>query len=258
MVSAGKGALDRQALRVQFPRRRFDDVDFLATAGAAIAAMGVQRRHRHARIGKAGLSQRFIGQPRCRLDAVPGDIFRNFGQRDMAGNARGPQRAQGVELAEIVRHPEPVGEEMQFVLEMHAAFLHRLLVQRRKADGVNVAAFEGFQAGGQRQPRAAACRLGHSRGDDIILCHRFHFQEHGRAVAGPCLFPVMDHLDGRGDAGGALAVLQHPGVAHHDNLRRSRFGPRQQLGHQFRPDARGIAERHRHNRSHVTSTLILH
>ena len=45
-----------------------------------------------------------------------------------------------------VRHAEIVGEEMQLVLERHAAFLHRLLVERRKTDGVDQTLGGGIQA----------------------------------------------------------------------------------------------------------------
>src|SRR4029453_7591091 len=48
---------DGQAFLIQSPRRRFDDVDLLAAAGAAIAAMGIERCHRDAGIGEARLFQ---------------------------------------------------------------------------------------------------------------------------------------------------------------------------------------------------------
>ncbi len=206
--------------------------------------MRVERRHRHARLGEPCHLQRLVGQPRRRLDAVLGDIFGNVGQRDMAGNARGPQRAQRVELAEIVRHAEIIGEEVQLVLEIHAAFLHRLLVQRREAYGVGIAALHRVQAGGQRLARAAPGGRRHLAGGDIGLRHGFHRQEE-RAIPVAGFFPVGNRFEGRGGTRHALAFLPHPEIAdHHHAGDIFRIGPRQQPGDQFGADAAGIAKGH--------------
>ena len=58
-----KRPLHRQAFLVQFAHRRRDDVDFLATAGAAIAAMRVEGGHGHARLGHAAGLQGAVDQP---------------------------------------------------------------------------------------------------------------------------------------------------------------------------------------------------
>ena len=61
-------------------------------------------------------------------------------ERHVRRDARGPQVAQRVELAEVAGHAQVLGEVVQLVLVLQAAQLHRELVQRREADGVDLAA----------------------------------------------------------------------------------------------------------------------
>jgi hypothetical protein len=167
----------------------------------------------------------------------------------MAGDARRPQSAQGVELAEIVFDPEIVGEEMQLVLAFHAALFHRQLVEGRKADGVGLAALCGFQAKGQRHARAFAGRFRDLGRHDIGLRHCVGVQQHRRAVAISRLAPILDGSDLHIRSRDALAFRQHPGIADQHDLRGlRRFRTGEQFRHQLRPDARRIAEGQGHNR----------
>ena len=137
---------------------------------------------------------------------------------------------------------------MQLVLERHAAFFHRLLVEGGKADGVDLAALHRVQAGGQGQAGAPAGGHGDLRRHDVGLRNRVQFQEH-RAFAAPRLVPVTDGCDWGCRARDVLALGPNPRIAdQHDVCRGQRLGTGQQFGHQLRANAAGIAEGHGHNR----------
>ena len=163
----------------------------------------------------------------------------------MGRNARGPQIAQRVEFAEIAAHTQVLGKVVQLVLMAQAAQLHGLLVERRKADGVDLAGLGRVHAPVQHlQHRAPACGFGTTRVHGIGG-HRVQGQEGGQGGVGAatCMGHAGDGCGGHLQARDALALLPQPGVAgQHDVGLLHGLGPRQQACDQFGAYAGGIAQ----------------
>ena len=91
-----KRPLHRQAFLVQFAHRRRDDVDFLATAGAAIAAMRVEGGHGHARLGTPlACKARWISRAASLMPATLSAAAASL-QRDVCEDTREVHRSPSV------------------------------------------------------------------------------------------------------------------------------------------------------------------
>ena len=115
--------------------RRLDDVDLLAAEVAAVARMRVERGHRDARRIEARRLQRGVGEPQRGDDAVDGQELRHLGHRHVRRHARVPQAFEDVELGRRPGHAEHARREADLVVVAVVGHPHRLLVERREADG---------------------------------------------------------------------------------------------------------------------------
>ena len=116
---------------------RFDDLDFLAAAIAAIAGVRVDGGHRNARTGNGGGAQAAISQFQLGQNIFGRDRRGDFRQRDVRSYPGVPKTFQHIEFTRDARKTDGVGDKTDFVLVTGIYVTHRLLVERRKADGVD-------------------------------------------------------------------------------------------------------------------------
>ena len=249
-----KRAMERRVAgpvaRLQRAHCRRDDVDLLAPAGAAIAVVRVEARNRHLGLGHAAGAQRVVEQLRGLGNALLAQIAGHILERHMRGDARSPEIAQRVEFAEVALHAQILGEVVQFVLMAQSAQLHRLLVQGRKADRVDIAGLRRIHALVQHlQHRTPARRADladlHVGGGNAVDGNKRR-QLHVGAFAG--VGQAGQRRGGHLHACPALALLPEPGVANQHQIGLLHgFGLGQQPGNQFGANAGRVAQGQGHD-----------
>src|SRR6185503_20109605 len=119
--------------------RRRDHIDLLASEIAAVAVVRIQAAYREARRRLPRALQCAIEEPDALRDAFDRQQRRDIFQRDVRGDARGPEVLEHVELDAGAGPGEHLGEPMHLIGMSHPACAKGTLVERRKAERVGLA-----------------------------------------------------------------------------------------------------------------------
>ena len=148
------------ALATRSLDRGRDDVDLLAPDRAAVARMRIESRDGDARRRVARGLEVAIGDAHGGAHALLRDRVGHVAQRNVRRDARRPQRAGDVELADEARDAEFFLQVAKLVFLRETAEAHRVLVERREHDAVDLAAFRGVRRRLERGQRRAPAGLG--------------------------------------------------------------------------------------------------
>jgi hypothetical protein len=196
-----------------------DHLDLVATKQSTLARMGVERRHRDARVLDTGIAQHFMHQGNGIGDRLRRNLLDGLTERYVSSHAGHPLAVEHVHLGEVGLMFQQMGKHLVLVGKLPSTCKHRGLVERREGDRIDMAFAGDLNGASQRVTRELArFRRGRTA------------REHGRInVAqidqGDEVVDPIDLASG-GDAAHVEfhtcilhAAFEHPGVAYQHDLR---------------------------------------
>ena len=132
----------------------------LAADGAAVASVGIKASDSDARIVDTGTLHRGNSKPRRLHDARCVDVCRDVDEGYVGRDAYRPQPIEHVEFRAEMIAAEFLGQIMHLIDVIEAGEAHRVLVERRINDCIDLSSFGGghcdIQAAQRIQPGSSA------------------------------------------------------------------------------------------------------
>jgi hypothetical protein len=207
--------------------------------------VGIEPRDGDAGALHAGVPQRAVDDADRVPHALARDQVGHLPQRHVRGDARGPELAGDVELADEALHVEALLQVAQFILVGQPAQAQRMLVQRREQDGLGLAPlhrlgrqFQRLHAGGSGN----GVGFGQHRSPAV---HEVARQQGDAAGFETQIVQAVAHHGIEPLSGNPFAFRQQRRIGDQQHLGDLHIGgARQQLDRHFGTDAAGIAQQH--------------
>lgn len=174
--------------------------------------MRVDGSHRNARTGNSGGARAAISQFQLGQNIFGRDCRGDFRQWNVRSYPGVPETFQHIEFTRDARKTDGVGDKTDFVLVTGIYVAHRLLVELRKADGVNRSGLCHVQGAAEVVDGEGAADLRRLAALDLIRREVFQIDEMRGGSRGQRLpLPEIDQC--RIHAGNLGALLENAAVA---------------------------------------------